>query len=483
MTEGGNRVTQTDYLPDGKVSAIRRAVGTAQEQAYASYFYTDNGLPLSVKDANGNLTRYQYDGHDRQSKTYFPSKTTPGAYSTTDYEQYGYDNNGNLKTLRKRSGDTITFDYDNLNRLTASSYPVPYTADNATFGYDLLGRRTSANYAGHNVWYVWDNAGRLLATTAGGKTLSHRYDDAGNRTRTEWPDGFFVTRSYDVLNRLAGILENGAAILADYSNAYDDLSRRTTVTYGNCNAQSVCTTRAYTYNPQSALQTLAIQLSNTSNTWTYARNQANGVTHQDWSNSNYQWTGYRNGSTSYTPDGLNQYGSVGGSSLAYDPNGNLTGDGVWAYGYDLDNRLKSANSATAAASLSYDAEGRLRQTVISGATTNLLYDGTDLAAEYDSAGTLLRRYVHGPGVDEPLVWYEGAGTGNKSWLYADHQGSIVAVANSNSTSTSAYRYGPYGEPDKTTGVRFRYTGQQLLGALNLYYYKARFYSPNLGRFL
>ena len=32
-------------------------------------------------------------------------------------------------------------------------------------------------------------------------------------------------------------------------------------------------------------------------------------------------------------------------------------------------------------------------------------------------------------------------------------------------------------------MRFRYTGQQLIPALNLYYYKARFYSPTLGRFL
>ncbi|MDZ4150439.1 RHS repeat-associated core domain-containing protein, partial [Methylicorpusculum sp.] len=44
-------------------------------------------------------------------------------------------------------------------------------------------------------------------------------------------------------------------------------------------------------------------------------------------------------------------------------------------------------------------------------------------------------------------------------------------------------YGPYGEPNATTGVRFRYTGQQLLGPLNLYYYKARMYSPAIGRFL
>jgi RHS repeat-associated protein len=121
--------------------------------------------------------------------------------------------------------------------------------------------------------------------------------------------------------------------------------------------------------------------------------------------------------------------------------------------------------------------------VIAGATTNLAYDGSDLVAEYDSAGTLLRRYVHGPGVDEPLVWYEGSTTTNKSWLYADHLGSIVATANSTGSSTATYSYGPFGEPNVTTGVRFRYTGQQLLGPLGLYYYKARFYSPSLGRFL
>jgi RHS repeat-associated protein len=96
---------------------------------------------------------------------------------------------------------------------------------------------------------------------------------------------------------------------------------------------------------------------------------------------------------------------------------------------------------------------------------------------------MLRRYVFGPGQDEPIVVYEGSGTANKNWLYADNQGSIVASANSAGTSTATYTYGPYGEPNVTTGSRFRYTGQQLIGPLNLYYYKARFYAPALGRFL
>ena len=116
-------------------------------------------------------------------------------------------------------------------------------------------------------------------------------------------------------------------------------------------------------------------------------------------------------------------------------------------------------------------------------TTNLTYDGVDLVAEYNSGGTLLRRYVHGPGVDEPLVWYEGTTTTNKTWLYQDQLGSVIGTANSAGTSTAIHSYGPYGEPNIATGIRFRYTGQQFIGSLNLYYYKARFYSPALGRFL
>jgi hypothetical protein len=65
-------------------------------------------------------------------------------------------------------------------------------------------------------------------------------------------------------------------------------------------------------------------------------------------------------------------------------------------------------------------------------TTRFLYDGDALVAEYDGSNNLLRRYVHGPGVDEPLVWYEGAGVGtaNRRWFLANHQGSIIAVADS-----------------------------------------------------
>ncbi|PZA14116.1 hypothetical protein DNK49_23630, partial [Azoarcus communis] len=84
-----------------------------------------------------------------------------------------------------------------------------------------------------------------------------------------------------------------------------------------------------------------------------------------------------------------------------------------------DNKLKSATKTGYTATLAYDAEGRLRRTTLGGTVTALLYDGMDVVAGYNSSGNLQRRYVHGPGVDEPLVWYEGTGSTDKRWLYAD----------------------------------------------------------------
>ena len=477
--EGGPRVTATLYNLDGSVQAIKRAVGTALAQTYATYTYTANGRQAAVQDAKGNLTTHQYDGQDRKVKTLFPNPAGGGTSAATDFEQYGYDAAGNVTSLRKRNSQTVTLTYDNLNRLVSRGYPS--AADNVSFAYDLLGRRIAAGFANGSdgITNIYDNAGRLTNTTAGGRTLSFQYDGAGNRVRTTWPEAtaFYVTTAYDVLNRPTIIKESGSVALV--TCAYDDLSRRTTATLGNGTASN------YSYNPQSALATIAHNLTGTAQdlTYTYTRNQAGELTGHNWNNDAYQWAGAVNGTAAYTANGLNQYTKAGAANPGYDADANLTSDGTWSYGYDLDNRLRIATKTGLAATLNYDAEGRLRQSAIGGAVTNLLYDGTNLVAEYDGAGNLLRRYVHGPGLDEPVVAYEGVTTTNKSWLYADHLGSVVATANGAGTSTATYSYGPFGEPNASSGVRFRYTGQQIIGQLGLYHYKARFYSPTLGRFL
>jgi RHS repeat-associated protein len=133
-----------------------------------------------------------------------------------------------------------------------------------------------------------------------------------------------------------------------------------------------------------------------------------------------------------------------------------------------------------------DAENRLLSIAKNGVTTKFLYDGTDLIAEFDGNGALLRRYVHGPGVDEPLVWFEGTGVADIRYLQADHQGSIIGALDANGATLNINTYDAYGLRASSAGAyasRFGFTGQTWLPEIGMYYYKARLYNPVLGRFL
>jgi RHS repeat-associated protein len=160
--------------------------------------------------------------------------------------------------------------------------------------------------------------------------------------------------------------------------------------------------------------------------------------------------------------------------------GNLTSAGSNAYTYSSENFLKTAPGG---ATLDYDPLGRLAQTVGAGVTTRFGYDGADMIIEADASGTILRRYVHGPGVDNPIAWYEGSGTTNRRFLMTDERGSVVSVTDSAGATIAINAYDEYGIPGPANVGRFQYTGQAWLPEAGLYYYKARIYSPTLGRFL
>jgi len=190
------------------------------------------------------------------------------------------------------------------------------------------------------------------------------------------------------------------------------------------------------------------------------------------------------GRSAYVTNGRNQYTQVGGTTHTWDANGNLTGDGATTFGYDTENRLTSASGAKSA-TLTYDPLGRLYQVTSAGVTTRFLYDGDRLIAEYNTSGTVQRRYVHSAGVDEPLVWYEGSAVSaaTRRYLHANHQGSIIATSNAAGNKLDIGTYDAYGVTTAPSTWRFQYTGQAAIPPLGLYYYKARFYNPTLGRFM
>jgi len=185
----------------------------------------------------------------------------------------------------------------------------------------------------------------------------------------------------------------------------------------------------------------------------------------------------------YVTNGLNQDTSSGGTALAYEANGNLRASGVTTYSYDVENRLIGMGGS-ANATLVYDPLGRLYE-VQGTATRRFLYDGDELVGEYDTAGTMLARYVHGMGEDDPVVWYNGAtmDSGTRRFLYADQQGSIVAASDAGGNGLAINSYDEYGIPRSVNIGTFQFTGQAWLPEIGLYYYKARMYSPTLGRFM
>ncbi|MBB6091982.1 RHS repeat-associated protein [Povalibacter uvarum] len=494
-TEGGfgpDRITRKVHNAAGELLVVQRAYGTPLQQNYATYTYSANGKRATVTDANGNRAEMRYDGHDRQNRWVFPSKTTPGSVNESDYESYTYDAAGNRLSLRKRDGQTLTYNYDGRNRVSLKT--VPSSATGAAgyavhYGYDVDGLQLFARFgstSGVGITNVYDGFGRLRTSTnnMGGvsRMLTSDYDAGSRRNRLTFPDSNYFTFNHDGAGRLTGILESGATTVADFF--YDDLGRRADAWVGGA-------VMSNEYDSISRLSALAHELSGTAadQILTFGYNPASQVITRGESNDAYVNITPDTPARSYNVNGLNQYTSVAGSVHTYDLNGNLTSgnltpEGVTNFVYDAENRLVSASGAKNA-TLAYDPMGRLFQISGGGSTTQFLYDGDKLVAEY-SGGALMRRYVHGAGVDEPLLWYEGAGLTTRRGLFANHQGSIVAVADANGGVVGVNAYDAYGVPGRPGAGnigRFQYTGQIWLAELELYHYKARFYSATLGRFL
>jgi RHS repeat-associated protein len=482
-----DRITKLAYDAASQKLKEIRAFGTALAQDYATYTYSQNGKAATVKDANGNLSTYEYDGFDRLAKLRFPvTDPLQSASSTTDYEQYGYDAADNRTSLRKRDGQMIAYGYDDIGRQILKDMPVG-TAEDVHTGYDLRGLQLFARFAstaGQGVTYSWDKAGRQLTSTdtASARTLTYEYDKAGNRTKVTWPDGtFYAGYIYDAAGRLTTVNENGSALAAGILGGlgYDDLGRRSQVTRGaNVGITS------YGYDGMGRLTSLTQNISGTAYDVTFGlpRNPAGQITGRNATVAEYDYDpNARVANAAY--DGLNRDAAVAAVSGGYDARGNLTFDGVRTFTYDLENRLTQV-SGPSAMTLTYDPLGRLRTTVAGAVTTTFLYDGDRLAAEYNGA-TLLRRYVHGAGVDEPLVWYEGSGLTDRRWLHTDHLGSVIMETNNAGARLNRYTYGVWGEPGVGgwTGSRFRYTGQIALPEAQLYHYKTRVYDPMRGRFM
>ena len=172
--------------------------------------------------------------------------------------------------------------------------------------------------------------------------------------------------------------------------------------------------------------------------------------------------------------------------MTYDLNGNLAtladAGGTTTYTWNPRNQLTSLSGPGLSASFGYDALGRRWTKTVNAAQTDFLHDGLNPVQEGVLPATPAANLLTGLGLDEFFTRTDAAGL---RALLADALGSTVALADGSGAVQTEYTYAPFGETSVTGAANtnpYRYTGREDDGA-GIYYYRARYYSPGLGRFL
>ncbi|MFN0061927.1 MAG: RHS repeat-associated core domain-containing protein [Myxococcaceae bacterium] len=141
----------------------------------------------------------------------------------------------------------------------------------------------------------------------------------------------------------------------------------------------------------------------------------------------------------------------------------------------------TSSVATERILFTYDPLGRRLSKSVNGVLESYVYDGQNRIATLDASGQLRERVTFGTGIDEPLLL---DGPQGRRFLHADALGSIVAATNGTSL-LGRFKYAPFGEvlgALPSVESPFQFTAREKDRA-DLYYYRARYYDPSLGRFL
>lgn len=453
LTDPRGLSTQFRYDGLNRVTEIADA-----RQGITRFAYDPNGNLLSVADAKNQTTTYTYNNMDRLS-------TRKDALNRP--ESYTYDLAGNLSQFTDRKNQQTTFVYDALNRRTTATYPDATT----TFTYDSVGRlaKTSDTATGAGtIDFAYDVLDRLIQETTGQGSVAYQYDVLGRRTNMVANGQQPVTYGYDAANRLTQVAQGSLTVGLGYDNA----NRRTSLTYPNG------TSTSYSYDVASRLTNINhLGPSGIIEALTYQYDAAGNRTSLTRNNAAASLLPAAVASATY--DVANEQTAFAGATLTYDANGNLTNEGVNTYQWDARNRLVSMSGVTTA-SFNYDALGRRTSKVINSVASQFLYDGNDIVQEIGS-GAVGAGYVGSLNVDEPFI-RQGITT---EFYHGGALGSVAATSDISGVKRATYSYDPFGTTTVSGSISpntFQFTARENDGD-GLYYYRARYYSPRMGRFV
>ena len=471
ITDAENNTTQYGYSSTGNLMSITYPDGTQQ-----SFTYDPLGNPSETVLQNGDPINYQYNAQGLVKLETFADRSQ---------EVFGYDPQGDLTSAKTYDAGgnltgTTTLEYNAANELTSISYPGGLSL---TFTYDPATgqRKQSEDQSGYTISYSYDTLGRLSELTdgSGNRIVQYSYNNLGQLAEKQNGNGTYTTYKYDAAGNLTLEVNyadsSGTAVNSSFTYTYNALNEQTKVTDNAGNAT--------TYGYDATGQLTRVMMPG-GQTITYVYNAAGDRTEV-----------INNGTpTAYSSNADNEITQVGSATYTYDLNGNLhavtDSDGTATYTYnDLNQLVSIAAPDGSTTKFQYSPLGFLMGTSTTTGTstsqTNELVDPTGLGnvvASFNGSGSLIANYTYGLGL------VSQTGPGGTGYYDFDASGNTVGITGASGTYVNQYSYLPFGEmttvsatlPDSLT-----FAGQVgvMQIASNLYYMRARDYTPATGQYM
>jgi RHS repeat-associated protein len=498
VTDALGHVRQLSYDATGVLAEVREADGTV-----ARYGYDLAGRLAVVRHPNGGETRFGYDALGNPLRETNPlGQEVRGTYDRAGQLvavtrpdgqtiAYTYDAHGLPLEKRLPNGTRVTYQYDNrgnLLKVDDGAFPVVYTRDASgrvtRLEYPALKRSLQYEYTkagllsrmidseGRSTQYEYDGAGRLAAIgLLPGQRIAFQHDARGRITAIQYPNGVTGRSAYDADGHLASLsyTDTTGKIVAGWRYRYDAAGNRVETVEENGRV-----TR-YRYDPVGQL------LEETA-----TGDEVMRYSYQPGGNRARREVAGR--SVQYRFDAADRLLQAGSDAFAYDVNGNLVERrgpvGVTRYQYDSENRLiKVTRPDGAEVSYGYAPTGERVWRRDASGITYFVTDGVNVLAELDANLNAKATYVHGPEIDAPLMMERDS---RRYYYHTDRLGSIAVLTGDQAQVAASYDYDAFGNVRKSSASvpnPFTYTARELDPATGLYYYRARYYDPDVGRFL
>lgn len=464
--EQGNQLTQTDaqgnttrwaYDHLGRVISHTLPLGMSE-----TFDYDAAGNLINQTNFNGRTITYTYNINNQ-----IATKTFPGG----DITSYTYTPNGLLATITDSLGQTV-YGYDERDRLTQVVNPNGATI---AYTYDNRGNRTSVTTPSATVSYTYDALNRLRSVIDVTGVTSYTYDVMSNPASVTHPNGTSTEYTYDALSRLTKLenLKSDHTVISSYDYILGPVGNRLTLTDHNGRVVD------YTYDNLYRLTQEAVtdpSLGNSTTSYTYDA-VGNLLTKAE--------DGHI---TNYTYDANDRLLQAGSTTYLYDDSGNITQQirltETITYDYDDLNRLISVVSPNHTIGYTYDDDNIRVAATYDGTSISYLVDKNrpyaQVLEERDAANSLLARYNFGLDL---LSKTEG---GITYYYHYDGLGNTRTLSDDNEDIVATFTYDAYGNLRAETGTttnRYLFTGEQFDALLGAYYLRARYYNPEIGRFM